>query len=68
MLAMSEMRETEAFPAVVEEPRFGRATDRLRLSTSRVGNLVRTVKRRRERASSHVGCDRGGHWTAHDAP
>jgi DNA-binding transcriptional LysR family regulator len=43
---MLEMREIEAFLAVAEELHFGRAADRLRLSTSRVSNLVRTVERR----------------------
>ncbi len=43
---MLEMREIEAFLAVAEELHFGRAAERLRLSTSRVSNLVRTVERR----------------------
>jgi DNA-binding transcriptional LysR family regulator len=41
-----EMREIEAFLAVAEELHFGRAAERLRLSTSRVSNLVRAVERR----------------------
>ncbi|MFI7241450.1 LysR family transcriptional regulator [Streptomyces qinglanensis] len=41
-----EMREIEAFLAVAEELHFGRAAERLTLSTSRVSNLVRTVERR----------------------
>lgn len=40
------MREIEAFLAVAEELHFGRAAARLRLSTSRVSTLVRTVERR----------------------
>ncbi|SHG24021.1 LysR family transcriptional regulator [Streptoalloteichus hindustanus] len=40
------MREIEAFLAVAEELHFGRAAERLRLSTSRVSNLVRMVERR----------------------
>jgi DNA-binding transcriptional LysR family regulator len=43
---MLEMREIEAFLTVAEELHFGRAADRLRLSTSRVSNLIRTVERR----------------------
>lgn len=45
---MLETREIEAFLAVGEELHFGRAAQRLRLSTSRVSNLVRTMER-------HVG-------------
>jgi DNA-binding transcriptional LysR family regulator len=41
-----EMREIEAFLAVAEELHFGRAAERLRLSTSRVSSLVRVVERR----------------------
>jgi DNA-binding transcriptional LysR family regulator len=41
-----ETRELEAFLAVAEELHFGRAAQRLRLSTSRVSNLVRTMERR----------------------
>ncbi|KUJ65797.1 hypothetical protein ACZ90_43655 [Streptomyces albus subsp. albus] len=41
-----EMREIEAFLAVAEELHFGRAAERLRLSTSRVSSLVRAVERR----------------------
>ncbi|MGP3966564.1 LysR family transcriptional regulator [Streptomyces sp. 6N223] len=41
-----EMREIEAFLGVAEELHFGRAAERLRLSTSRVSNLVRAVERR----------------------
>ncbi|MEV0093439.1 LysR family transcriptional regulator [Streptomyces sp. NPDC050738] len=40
------MREIEAFLAVAEELHFGRAAERLRLSTSRVSSLVRVVERR----------------------
>lgn len=40
------MREIEAFLAVAEELHFGRAAERLRLSTSRVSTLVRAVERR----------------------
>ncbi|MER6140891.1 LysR family transcriptional regulator [Streptomyces sparsogenes] len=40
------MREIEAFLSVAEELHFGRAAERLRLSTSRVSNLVRAVERR----------------------
>lgn len=40
------MGEIEAFLAVAEELHFGRAAERLRLSTSRVSNLVRAVERR----------------------
>lgn len=40
------MREIEAFLAVAEELHFGRAAERLRLSTSRVSNLVRAMERR----------------------
>ncbi|MEU7664956.1 LysR family transcriptional regulator [Streptomyces lincolnensis] len=43
---MLEMREIEVFLAVAEELHFGRAADRLRLSTSRVSTLVRAVERR----------------------
>jgi DNA-binding transcriptional LysR family regulator len=41
-----ETRELEAFLAVAEELHFGRAAQRLRLSTSRVSNLVRAMERR----------------------
>ncbi|MEW9553387.1 LysR family transcriptional regulator [Nonomuraea sp. NPDC050783] len=41
-----DMREIEAFLAVAEELHFGRAARRLRLSTSRVSGLVRTLERR----------------------
>lgn len=40
------MREIEAFLAVAEELHFGRAAERLRLSTSRVSHLIRAVERR----------------------
>ncbi|MFI6154716.1 LysR family transcriptional regulator [Kitasatospora sp. NPDC051170] len=43
---MLEMREIEAFLSVAEELHFGRAGERLRLSTSRVSTLVRAVERR----------------------
>jgi DNA-binding transcriptional LysR family regulator len=43
-----ETREIEAFLTVGEELHFGRAAQRLRLSTSRVSNLVRAIER-------HVG-------------
>jgi DNA-binding transcriptional LysR family regulator len=43
---MIEMREIEAFLAVAEELHFGRAGERLGLSTSRVSHLVRTLERR----------------------
>ncbi|MDI2131290.1 LysR family transcriptional regulator [Yinghuangia seranimata] len=43
---MLEMREIEAFLSVAEELHFGRAAQRLRLSTSRVSVLVRAVERR----------------------
>lgn len=43
---MIEMREIEAFLAVAEELHFGRAADRLGLSTSRVSHLVRILERR----------------------
>lgn len=41
-----EMREIEAFLAVADELHFGRAAEKLMLSTSRVSSLVRTVERR----------------------
>lgn len=40
------MREIEAFLAVAEELHFGRAAQRLGLSTSRISALVRTLERR----------------------
>jgi DNA-binding transcriptional LysR family regulator len=43
---MLQMRELEAFLAVAEELHFGRAAERLRLSTSRVSNLIQAVERR----------------------
>jgi DNA-binding transcriptional LysR family regulator/pimeloyl-ACP methyl ester carboxylesterase len=43
---MLEMREIEAFLAVAEELHFGRAAERLRLSTSRVSKHIRAVERR----------------------
>jgi DNA-binding transcriptional LysR family regulator len=41
-----EMREIEAFLTVAEELHFGRAAERLALSTSRVSSLIRTLERR----------------------
>lgn len=41
-----EMREIEAFLSVAEELHFGRAAERLGLSTSRVSHLVRAAERR----------------------
>jgi DNA-binding transcriptional LysR family regulator len=41
-----EMREIEAFLTVAEELHFGRAAERLTLSTSRVSSLIRTLERR----------------------
>lgn len=46
MCGVLEMREIEAFLSVAEELHFGRAAERLRLSTSRVSTLVRAVERR----------------------
>ncbi|WP_050514428.1 LysR family transcriptional regulator [Streptomyces rimosus] len=43
---MLETREIEAFLSVAEELHFGRAAERLRLSTSRVSHLIRAVERR----------------------
>ena len=43
---MFESREIEAFLTVGEELHFGRAADRLGLSTSRISSLVRTFERR----------------------
>ncbi|WP_432873100.1 LysR family transcriptional regulator [Microbispora rosea] len=40
------MREIEAFLAVAEELHFGRAAQRLHLSTSRVSHLIRALERR----------------------
>ncbi|GAB3659203.1 LysR family transcriptional regulator [Glycomyces tarimensis] len=40
------MREIEAFLTVAEELHFGRAAERLTLSTSRVSSLIRTLERR----------------------
>jgi DNA-binding transcriptional LysR family regulator len=40
------MREIEAFLTVAEELHFGRAAERLSLSTSRVSALIRTLERR----------------------
>lgn len=39
-------RPAEAFLAVAEELHFGRAAERLRLSTLRVSNLIQAVERR----------------------
>jgi DNA-binding transcriptional LysR family regulator len=41
-----ESREIEAFLAVAEELHFGRAAERLRVSTSRVSQMVRALERR----------------------
>ncbi|WP_053696779.1 LysR family transcriptional regulator [Streptomyces sp. NRRL F-5755] len=43
---MLEIREIEAFLSVAEELHFGRAAERLHLSTSRVSHLIRAVERR----------------------
>src|SRR5690349_3586026 len=43
---MLERHELEAFLAVAEELHFGRAAERLRVSTARVSQAVRTLERR----------------------
>ncbi|WP_020579650.1 LysR family transcriptional regulator [Actinopolymorpha alba] len=43
---MADMREIEAFLTVAEEMHFGRAAERLGLSTSRVSFLVKRLERR----------------------
>ncbi|RRR97275.1 LysR family transcriptional regulator [Glycomyces terrestris] len=60
-----EMREIEAFLTVAEELHFGRAGERLALSTSRVSALIRTLERRAgaalfERTSRNVRLTRAG--------
>lgn len=41
-----DMRETEAFLAVAEQLHFGRAAERLRLTTSHVSQVIRRLERR----------------------
>lgn len=43
---MLEMREIEAFLAVAEELHFGRAADRLHVTTSSVSQMIRALERR----------------------
>ncbi|MCP2343628.1 LysR family transcriptional regulator [Actinomadura rupiterrae] len=64
---MIEAREIEAFLAVAETLHFGRAGERLGLSTSRVSGLVRTLERRLgaplfERTSRRVSLTRDGEF------
>jgi DNA-binding transcriptional LysR family regulator len=45
-LSMLERHEVEAFLALAEELHFGRAADRLRVSTTRVSQIIRKLERR----------------------
>ncbi|MCP2336335.1 LysR family transcriptional regulator [Actinomadura rupiterrae] len=64
---MTDMREIEAFLTVCEEVHFGRAAERLGLSTSRVSFLVKRLERRLgarlfERTSRRVGLTEQGEY------
>ena len=43
---MLERHEVEAFLALADELHFGRAVDRLRMSTTRVSQIIRKLERR----------------------